>query len=130
MPDDNDENDDNDDENEDDDYEEVTVSRNLLAFMVGIWWPAQLALKKKNIIDCITIFELTKNSRKKKRLIRETREEKEGVGTTNTYWNVNSPLLSPHSIPDPEEQTWIKRPIWKYLLRDLGAKQPRQRKPV
>lgn len=34
MPDDNDDNDDNDDENEDDDYEEVTVSRNLLAFMV------------------------------------------------------------------------------------------------
>lgn len=34
MPEDNDENDDNDDENEDDDYEEVTVSRNLLAFMV------------------------------------------------------------------------------------------------
>lgn len=34
MPEDNDENDDNDDDNEDDDYEEVTVSRNLLAFMV------------------------------------------------------------------------------------------------
>lgn len=34
MPDDNDDNDDNEDENEDDDYEEVTVSRNLLAFMV------------------------------------------------------------------------------------------------
>ncbi|KAL0267404.1 UNVERIFIED_CONTAM: hypothetical protein PYX00_009683 [Menopon gallinae] len=33
MPDDNDDNDDNEDENEDDDYEEVTVSRNLLAFM-------------------------------------------------------------------------------------------------
>lgn len=85
MPDDNDENDDNDDENEDDDYEEVTVSRNLLAFMVGIWWPAQLALKKKKYYWLYNDFRIEKNSRKKKRLIRETREEKEGVGTTNTY---------------------------------------------